>query len=94
MSKEIKVCARCGTTKALTKHHINGSGKGPKITLCVICHMLEDATINEKTFRRFRKKALRRYKKHSELWELCQERINPDGTLIEVASLGKKESQK
>lgn len=31
-------CVRCGATKNITKHHLNGSGKGPFIYLCSDCH--------------------------------------------------------
>ena len=31
-------CVECGTYENMTKHHINGGGKGPSNHLCRDCH--------------------------------------------------------
>jgi hypothetical protein len=32
------ICYDCGSTENLTKHHIEGNGKGPSVWLCRPCH--------------------------------------------------------
>lgn len=36
--KKRGVCPDCGLVRTLTKHHLNGNHKGPKVFICRSCH--------------------------------------------------------
>ena len=86
MTEIKKSCSYCGTTKALTKHHVNGGHKGPSVPTCEFCHAVINGA-SQKSFEKLLKKVKRKVARQQEILALLQEKLQPDGTFLISASL-------
>lgn len=84
--QQIKQCAYCGATKALTKHSLNGNHKAPFVIACEFCHAIINGA-SQKSFEVRIKRLKRTVKRQQQVLELLLEKRQPDGTFLISSAL-------